>query len=452
MMLQAIGATSVDELFAPIPTELQVASDLDIPAAFDQISLTKRYMELANRNADSERYPTFLGAGIYDHYVPPTVGAITGRSEFYTSYTPYQPEVSQGTLQSIYEFQTLIAELTGMEIANASMYDASTGLAEAAIMATDIRSRKRVVVVGTVHPTHIKVIQTYLRHMDVALDIAPSSSGVADLEAVESLLTEEVAAVIVQHPNFYGNLEDMHEIRRIASARGALLVSCFDPISLGLIQPPGAYGVDIAVGEGQSLGCPMGFGGPLLGLFACKHEYMRRLPGRIVGATKDIEGKRAYVMTLRTREQDIRRERATSNICTNVALCALAATVYLATMGKQGMRRTAELCLQKAHYAAGRISQIPGFSLAYPAARFFKEFSIVCPTDVAEINAVLWQRGIIGGFAAGEREMLLAVTEKRTRQEIDALVDALASIMSTAHERNGTADAASLSGRSAFAV
>ncbi len=427
-MLGVIGASSIDDLFAPLPQHLQFSGQLNIAPALDQISLTKRYVELAGRNAHADRYPTYLGAGVYDHYVPPTVGAITGRSEFYTSYTPYQPEVSQGTLQSIYEFQTLVAELYGMDIANASMYDAATGLAEAAIMASDIKGRKTVVVLGTMQPSFLQVIKTYLRHMDIQLVTVPPSGGVGDLDRLKDLLDDQVAAVLVQHPNFYGNLEDMASLGDLCRARGALFIACVDPISLGILTPPSEYGVDIAVGEGQSLGCPMGFGGPLLGLFACKREYIRRLPGRIVGATKDIEGRRAFVMTLRTREQDIRRERATSNICTNVALYALAATVYLATMGRTGMRQVAQLCLQKAHYAAERINGLDQFSLTSPAAKFFKEFNISSAIPARDINAALWQQGIIGGYPVGENELLYAVTEMRSKQEIDNLADALAGI------------------------
>ncbi len=424
-MLQAIGLSSLDELFSPIPESLQLKRDLAIPKALDQISLTKHYQGLGALNADAERYPCFLGAGIYDHYVPPTVGAITGRSEFYTSYTPYQPEVSQGVLQSIYEFQTLVAELYGMDIANASMYDAATGLAEAAIMAADLTGRRRILVPETIHPAYRQVLETYVRHIEVEIVTIPGQGGVVDLNRIGEILSERDGALLVQHPNFYGNLEPMAELAELAHSKGVMIISCNDPISLGLLKPPGDYGVDIAIGEGQSLGCTMGYGGPLLGLFTCKNEYLRRLPGRVVGATKDIEGRPAYVMTLRTREQDIRRERATSNICTNVALYALAATVYLATMGKEGMRRVAELCLQKAHYAAEQIANIPGYALSFPQARFFKEFAVDTPIPAKEVNKKLWEAGMIGGHPVAENRLLLAVTEKRSKDEIDRLVEAL---------------------------
>jgi len=421
-MLAAIGVCSVNALFDQIPNPLQFQGELNIPVRLDQISLTRHLAGLARKNVNADDFSCFLGAGIYDHYIPPTVAAITGRSEFYTSYTPYQPELSQGMLQSIFEFQTLICELTAMDVANASMYDGATALAEAAIMASELTGRSRVVILRSVHPSYHAVVAAYLRHMDVTLDVFADASAIGD----------ETAAVLVQHPNFFGNLEDMARLSDMAHAKGALLVACVDPISLGLLTPPGEYGADIVVGEGQSLGCPMGYGGPLLGLFACKDEFMRRLPGRIVGQTTDADSKRAFVMTLRTREQDIRRERATSNICTNEALYALAASVYLATMGKQGLRQVAELCLQKAHYAAAEIAHLPGYALAFPDKAFFKEFVVTTPHDPARINERLLAQGVIGGLPLTEdypelgHAMLFCVTEQRTRAEIDFLIAALA--------------------------
>ena len=428
-MLSAIGIASLDDLFAPIPKHLQYNQELQIPSRMDQITLAKHLNKLAAKNVHAEAYPCFLGAGIYDHYVPPTVAAITGRSEFYTSYTPYQPEVSQGMLQSIFEFQTLLCQLLAMDVANASMYDGATALAEAAIMAAELTGRKRVTVLDSVHPSYRQVLETYLRHVGISIDLVADVNGLEDFS-----VSEETAAVIVQHPNFFGTLEDMERLGEATHVKGALLVACVDPISLGLLTPPGEYDADIVVGEGQSLGCPMGYGGPLLGFFACKTKFMRRLPGRIVGQTTDGDGKRAFVMTLRTREQDIRRERATSNICTNVALFALAATVYMATMGRKGLTQTAELCLQKSHYAASEIAKLPGYSLAFPNQPFFKEFVVKTPADPAEINAELLELGIIGGLALNDlypelgNAMLVCVTEQRTKEEIDALVSALGSI------------------------
>lgn len=422
-MLDAIGVQSLDDLFAPIPKPLQFQGELNIPPRMDQMTLAKHLTRLAAKNLHADEAPCFLGAGIYDHYVPPTVAAITGRSEFYTSYTPYQPEVSQGVLQSIFEFQSLLCQLLAMDVANASMYDGATALAEAAIMAGELTGRKRLAVLGSVHPVYRHVLDTYLRHMNLSADIITDADGVG----------EETAAVIVQQPSFFGTLEDMTRWSEAAHAKGALLIACVDPISLGLLTPPGEYDADIVVGEGQSLGCPMGYGGPLLGFFACKNKFMRRLPGRIVGQTKDGDGKRAFVMTLRTREQDIRRERATSNICTNEALYALAASVYMATMGKQGMTQVAELCIQKAHYAAGEIAGLPGYALAFPDQPFFKEFVVKTPADPARINEHLLSQGIIGGLPLGPHypdmtdAMLLCVTEQRTKDDIDALVSALGS-------------------------
>ena len=423
-MLAAMGMKSLDDLFAPIPTPLQFQGELNIPPRMDQVTLARHLARLAGQNVHADAMPCFLGAGIYDHYVPPTVAAITGRSEFYTSYTPYQPEVSQGMLQSIFEFQTLLCQLTSMDVSNASMYDGATALAEAAIMACELTGRKRVAVMNTVHPTYRQVLETYLRHMNLSIDLVSDTDRVGD----------ETAALLVQHPNFFGNLEDMTTLSDAAHSKGALLVVCIDPISLGLLAPPGEYDADIVVGEGQSLGCPMGYGGPLLGLFACKTKFMRRLPGRIVGQTTDGDGKRAFVMTLRTREQDIRRERATSNICTNEALYALAASVYLATMGKHGLRQVAELCLQKAHYAASEIANLPKYSLAFPDKPFFKEFAVKTPIAPKQINKHLLAQGIIGGLPLDALypdmapSMLFCVTEQRTKEDIDALVGALKDI------------------------
>ncbi len=428
-MLSAIGVETLDDLFAPIPKHLQYNQELNIPSRLDQITLAKHLGKLAAKNVHAEAFPCFLGAGIYDHYVPPTVVAITGRSEFYTSYTPYQPEVSQGMLQSIFEFQTLLCQLLAMDVANASMYDGATALAEAAIMAAELTGRKRVSVLNSVHPSYRQVLETYLRHSGIGIDVVADTNGLGDLT-----VSDQTAAVIVQHPNFFGTLEDMERIGEEAHTKGALFVACVDPISLGLLTPPGEYDADIVVGEGQSLGCPMGYGGPLLGFFACKTKFMRRLPGRIVGQTTDGDGKRAFVMTLRTREQDIRRERATSNICTNEALYALAASVYLATMGKQGLTEVAELCLQKAHYAASEIAKLPGYSLAFPDQPFFKEFVVKTPVHPDLINNKLMEQGMIGGLALNDlypelgNALLLCITEQRTKEEIDTLIAVLESI------------------------
>ena len=424
-MLAAIGVNSVDQLFSGIPKAIRDRASFDIPSRMDQITLHKHLRQLADSNTSAESAPCFLGAGVYDHYVPPTVQAIVGRSEFYTSYTPYQPEVSQGTLQSIFEFQSLICSLFDMPVANASMYDGATALAEAVIMARDIKQRPTIIFAGSINPFHLDVVKTYAFHAGVSIETTPLKDGTTDLSALRAAVNSETAAIVLQQPNFLGSIENTSEISLIAKSVDALLIASVDPISLSLLKPPGSYGADIVVAEGQSLGCPMGLGGPLLGLFACRSEYMRRLPGRIVGQTTDIDGKRAFVMTLRTREQDIRRERATSNICTNEALYALAAAVYLATMGKNGMKQIGTLCVNKANYAANVISKLDGFDLAYPNAQFFKEFVIRCQSSPKQINEYLRTNGITGGLALEgivpglEDCILICVTESRTKEEID---------------------------------
>lgn len=429
LMLQAIGVSSMEELFDQIPSELHFKGRLKIPNRLDQISLARRMVLLSKKNLSAEEYPSFLGAGVYDHYVPPTVGAILGRSEFYTSYTPYQPEMSQGMLQTIYEFQTLVAELTEMDVANASMYDGATALAEAALMAREITGRRTIAIVGTTSRHYIDVVQTYCDHVGVRVEIIETSDGVISPSTIRNRVTSEIAAVIVQQPNFYGNVEDINDIFEEVHRAGAISIASVDPIALSILTPPGKYGADIVVGEGQALGCPMGFGGPMLGFLACRSQFMRRLPGRIVGETKDADGKRAYVMTLRTREQDIRRERATSNICTNEALYALAATVYLATMGKRGLAEVGALCLHKAHYAAEMIAAIPGYSMMFPGVPYFKEFAIKTPLAADTINDFLLECGMIGGLPISGPDnsygMLICVTEQRTRQEIDSLAECL---------------------------
>ena len=439
-MLGSIGAASVAELFEQIPAELHMRGKLIPPGILpggigtepmSEIELRRRFAELAAKNSTTDDFPCFVGAGIYDHYIPSTVPAILGRSEFYTSYTPYQAEISQGTLQSIFEFQTLICRLTGMEVANASLYDGATALAEAALMASSITGRGEWVVSDCVNPAYRETLRTYAWASGHKLIESGREGITTDFGRLGGLVGENTACVIVQNPNFFGAIESMAEAEALARANGALFVVSFDPISLGLLRPPGDYNADIAVGEGQSLGIPMAYGGPLLGLFACKQQYVRQMPGRVVGATTDSEGRRGYVLTLQTREQHIRREKATSNICTNQGLCALAATVYLCTLGKQGLREVAELCVAKSHYLAEQIAKLPGYGVGFDA-RFFKEFVIKCPRPARDVNEKLRERGIIGGLDLGDYypelsgHMLLCVTEKRSREEIDKLVEALA--------------------------
>lgn len=441
-MLECIGASSVAELFEQIPAELHIRGTLSLPPPMTEIELRRRFAELAAAN---KPYPTFLGGGIYDHYIPSTVPAITSRAEFYTCYTPYQPEISQGTLQSIFEFQSLICDLTGMEVANASLYDGATALAEAALMASSITGRAEWVVSECVNPAYRETLRTYAWASGHTLVEAGRDGIVTDFSKLP--LSSDTACVIVQNPNFFGSLETMAEAEKLAHEHGALFVVSFDPISLGLLKPPGEYDADIAVAEGQSLGIPMSFGGPGLGLFACKQQYVRQMPGRVVGVAKDANGQTGYVLTLQTREQHIRREKATSNICTNQGLCALAATVYLSTLGKNGLRKVAELCVAKSHYLADRIGELPelpvGNVLEKPgdpsggyliqSRAFFKEFVVKCPRPVAQINKRLRERGIIGGLDLGRfypdlaEHMLVCVTEKRTREEMDAFAEILRS-------------------------
>lgn len=441
-MLECIGASSVAELFEQIPAELHIRGALGLPPPMTEIELRRRFAELAAAN---KPYPTFLGGGIYDHYIPSTVPAITSRAEFYTCYTPYQPEISQGTLQSIFEFQSLICDLTGMEVANASLYDGATALAEAALMASSITGRAEWVVSECVNPAYRETLRTYAWASGHTLVEAGRDGIVTDFTKLP--LSSDTACVIVQNPNFFGSLETMAEAEKLAHGHGALFVVSFDPISLGLLKPPGEYDADIAVAEGQSLGIPMSFGGPGLGLFACKQQYVRQMPGRVVGVAKDVNGQTGYVLTLQTREQHIRREKATSNICTNQGLCALAATVYLSTLGKNGLRKVAKLCVAKSHYLADRIAGLPelpvGNVLEKPgdpsggcltlSRAFFKEFVVKCPRPVAQINKRLRERGIIGGLDLGRfypdlaEHMLVCVTEKRTREEMDAFAEILRS-------------------------
>jgi glycine dehydrogenase subunit 1 len=420
-MLDFIGAAAADELFADIPSDLRIGG-LDLPPALSEQELVREMAALAARNrvplagqAD-DGMACFLGAGAYRHFVPSVVGHVIGRSELYTAYTPYQPEISQGTLQAMFELQSMTCELTAMEVANAGMYDGASALAEACLMACNITGRGRIALLDSVHPAYAAVVRTYARGRGLALDTV-SDGG----------LTQEHACLAVQHPNFFGHLEDVWAHERAARAAGALLVAVADPISLGLLTPPSEYGADIAVAEGQSLGWPVSFGGPFLGLFACRQRYLRQMPGRIVGRTTDLDGRTGYVLTLQTREQHIRRERATSNICTNQQLVGLAAAVYLAAVGRHGLRQIAEVCYHKSHYAAQRIDALPGYSLAFRAP-FFKEFTVRCPKPPAQLLAPLLELGIIGGLDVSdqvENGMLVCVTETNTREEIDRLVDGL---------------------------
>ena len=421
-LLAAVGLTDVDELFADIPDDYR-NPPLRIPDPMSELEIQRELGAMAGRNRPLSSGPSFLGAGSYYHFIPSIVKAIMTRGEFLTAYTPYQPEVSQGTLQVIFEFQTMISALYGMEVANAGMYDGATSLAEAVLMACRVTRRQQVVVSDTVAPAYRQVIATYCQAQGIAIDIVPTSD-------IGASVTEATAGVVAQYPNFYGGLDDLAGLAATAHDDGALLVVSADPLAMGMLKPPGEFGADIVTGEGQPIGIPPSFGGPYLGLFSCKQQYIRQMPSRLVGRTTDTQGRTGYVLTLQTREQHIRRERATSNICTNEALYALASTIYLAAMGRHGLRQVAELCYHKAHYAASAIAGLDGYSLPQ-SGPFFQEFVVSCPEAPGKVNRRLMERNILGGLDVSDRfdnGMLLCVTEMNTREDIDALVGALSDV------------------------
>lgn len=434
VMLAEIGVEDAETLFRDIPENLRYKRSLDLPAARSEPELVRTLQSLAKQNADLQTYTCFLGAGAYDHYIPSVVDHVIRRSEFYTAYTQYQPEISQGYLQALWEYQTMICQLTGMAVSNASMYDGGTALAEAAMMACGVTRRREILVARTVHPNYRDVLHTYGMDRDDKITEFDYIDGTIDKEKCGQLLNKNVAAVVIQSPNFFGCIEDIREIAALAHAQGALLIVAVDPISLGLLEAPGVLGADIVVGEGQPLGLPVSFGGPYLGFFATSEKLMRKMPGRIVGQTVDHEGNRGFVLTLQAREQHIRREKATSNICSNEALCALTAAVYLSTVGKEGLQQVAALSLQKAHYAQRELTKLKGVCTAFGAS-YFKEFVIQCAHPIQEINAALLQENIIGGLDLGryypelENCMLLCVTENRTQEDIHRLVEKLGAIL-----------------------
>ena len=427
-MLDVIGAASIDELLARVPPKARLARPLNVGPALAETDLIRHLRGMAARNADADAHVCFLGGGAYDHYVPSPINHLISRGEFFTAYTPYQPEASQGTLRSIYEYQTMIAELAGMDVANASIYDGASSLAEAALMARAATGRHEIVLVAGVNSRYRRVVATYCDGLGVRLRDVPAPAGVLDADAARKLVGPRTAALVVQSPNFYGAIEDLAAAAEIAHAAGALLVVVADPVNLGVLEAPGRLGADVVVGEGQGLGVPLSYGGPYLGVFAAKHEFVRRMPGRLVGATVDRDGRRGFVLTLQTREQHIRRDKATSNICTNVALCALMATIYVATLGKRGLVRVGELSAAKAHYAADRLSEIPGVALRFDAP-FFKEFTLRLPKSPERVAARLAKAGILAGIPLKTFDrkladcLLVAVTEKRTKDEIDRLVE-----------------------------
>ncbi|MCP5242907.1 MAG: aminomethyl-transferring glycine dehydrogenase subunit GcvPA [Burkholderiales bacterium] len=438
-MLDTLGVSRMEELFADIPEHVRFP-DLKLPLPplpLSQMELEAHLRELAGQDVNATSHECFLGAGAYHHYIPATVDYVTGRGEFFTAYTPYQPEASQGMLQAMFEYQSMICQLTGMDVTNASHYDGATALAEAVRMALNLASdgRQKVILSPTVNPHYRETVQTYLLGSEASLigeGVVPGEMG-----SLVALLDDRVAALVIQNPNFLGQFEDVAGLADQVHQAGALLIVVTDPIALGLFQPPGAYGADVVVADGQPLGIPLSFGGPYLGIFATRMQYVRQMPGRLVGETVDRSGRRGYVLTLAAREQHIRRARATSNICTNAGLMALAAATYLATLGKSGLRRVAELCYHKSHYAAQQLAERAGLAINphKPDQPFFKEFSVQLPRPVEEVNRILLEDfGIIGGFDLGscyfgfEQQMLIAVTEMKTKAAINRLVDALAKV------------------------
>ena len=428
-MLGTVGAASVEELFRDIPAEARTTG-LAIPPALTEPQLLAEMDRLARANHTCEELACFLGGGMYDHFIPTVVDALAGQSEFVTAYTPYQAEASQGSLQAFYEYQTLVCQLTGMDVANASLYEGATAAAEAVLMARSANGRRRVVVSAAVHPDTRGVLATYLRELPMELTVVEATGGRTSPEDLRRAVNEETAAVLIQNPNVFGCVEPLDRLSAIAHEAGAVVVASVDPISCALLKTPAELGADIAVGDAQPLGVPMSYGGPSCGFMACRDQFMRRMPGRLVGATRDRAGRRAFCLTLQTREQPIRREKATSNICTNQGLMALRAAVYMAAMGRTGIAKAAKMCFDKAHYAAREIAKLPGYSLPY-AGPFFKEFVVKCPKPVEKVSAACRSEGILAGvalkgFCAEMSDCLLvAVTEKRTREEIDRLVNVL---------------------------
>jgi len=426
-MLGVIGVAQFDDLLE-IPAGLRLNRPLHLPKPLSQMELKRELTALSEKNILPSL--SFLGGGAYDHFIPSTVGHVLSRSEFYTAYTPYQAEMSQGLLQTIYEYQTMLCRLTGMEVANASLYDGASALAEAALMAIRITGRQQILISDTVHPHHRQVVSTYLSGFrSEAIEIT-SEGGQTNLSVLNQSVGDETAAVLIQYPNFFGQLEEMEEIERIAHSRGALLIMSVDPISLGILKTPGEYGADIAVGEGQGMGNGLNYGGPYVGLFATRRDHIRQMPGRLVGRTTDLSGRPAFCLTLQTREQHIRRERATSNICTNQALNALAAAVYLATVGKEGLKEVATLSLSRAHEAHREILKLPGYSAPFNVP-FFKEFVIRTPAPPSHILKEIRKSGLCGGidlspyYPALQNALLICCTEKHTTQDVSRLVDAL---------------------------
>ncbi|WP_294181645.1 aminomethyl-transferring glycine dehydrogenase subunit GcvPA [uncultured Clostridium sp.] len=424
IMLKKIGINKIDDLFSDIPESIRLKRKLDINDGMSELEVKSYIDDIVKLNRSCSELTCFLGAGAYDHYIPSIVRHIISRSEFYTAYTPYQAEISQGTLQSIFEYQTVMADLTGMDVSNASMYDGATACVEAAQMAANIVRRKKIIVSKTVNPEARKVLETYLRFKDLELVEIDETCGVTDIDRLKAELDGDTAAVIVQTPNFFGIIEELEDMEKYIHKNRSLLIVYCSPISLGILKNPGECGADIAVGEGQPLGSRMNYGGPYFGFLTARKKYLRKIPGRIVGETTDREGKRGFVLTLQAREQHIRREKASSNICSNEALNALAALIYLVTLGKEGIREVACQNIQKAHYAFKKLTESGKYKPVFNRP-FFNEFLIRSEVPVRKVNEKLLQHNILGGYEVGENSMILCVTEKRTKSEIDKLVSVL---------------------------
>ncbi|CAM4274590.1 aminomethyl-transferring glycine dehydrogenase subunit GcvPA [Paenibacillus typhae] len=431
-MMEAVGIQSMEELFIDIPQSVRYQGTMPMSEALDEYALLRHMKELADKNANFDTHASFLGAGIYDHHIPVVINHVISRSEFYTAYTPYQPEISQGELQAIFEFQSYICELTGMKVANASMYDGATAFAEAAVLAAGATKRKKLIVSRTVHPEARQVLATSAGAWGLEVVEIDYKDGVTDQAKLAEAIDGDTAAVLVQSPNFFGAIEDLGAIEPLIHSVKGLLVVSANPLALGVLETPGKLGADIVVGDAQPLGIPASLGGPTCGFFAVAEPLMRRMPGRIVGQTVDRNGKRGFVLTLQAREQHIRREKATSNICSNQALLALCASVYLSVMGKEGMREVGELNIRKSHYAAGKLGELTGAAPAFTAP-FFNEFVLKLPegSNVSEINSKLVKEGYLGGYDLGRDypelagHMLVAVTEKRSKSEIDQFATVL---------------------------
>lgn len=433
-MLDLIGVESADSLFSDVPEKVRFKGELNVEKSLSETELIRLMTELANKNVNTKETPSFLGAGVYDHFIPSIVDHVISRSEFYTAYTPYQPEISQGELQAIFEFQTLISEITGMAVANSSMYDGPTSLAEAALLSVAHTRKTKIILSEAVHPEARMVVKTYAEGQRLEVVEVPAKEGLTDLDALKEMVDDETASVIVQYPNFYGQVEPLKEIEAITrQGKKAMFVVSSNPLSLGLLTPPGHLGADIVVGDCQVLGIPAAFGGPHCGYFATSEKLMRKIPGRLVGETVDEDGLRGYVLTLQAREQHIRRDKATSNICSNQALNALASSVAMTALGKQGIYDIAYQNIQKAHYAAEKMKE-NGLDVMF-AGPYFNEFVVNCGKDIKSLNGALLGKGFIGGYDLGlsdekmKNHMLVAVTEQRTKEEIDRFVDVLGGLV-----------------------